>query len=147
MRSKAAGSDRCSQDSLVTVSAAAGTVPQALAHASGPPSCLMSHAASGAVSVSFHSLAGRSGEPSLSHATRPCCWAATEIAATDGDPASVHADPKADHHAAGSCSLRGGETTGCDARPEATSVPESASRTSTLVAEVDESTPATRRMS
>ena len=112
VRSKASGSERCSHDSLAIVSAATGTVPHALAHASGPPNCLISQPASGADSVSFHSLAGRTGEPRASHATSPCCWAATEMAATDGAPAWAHAVSKADHHAAGSCSARGGVTAG-----------------------------------
>jgi hypothetical protein len=40
-------------------------------------------------------------------------------------------------------SLRGGVVGGCPARPKDTSAPVSASRTSTLQADVDESTPAT----
>ena len=46
----------------------------------------------------------------------------------------------------GSCSLRGGVVAGCGARPCATSAPVSASRTSTFVDCVDESTPRTSGM-
>ena len=45
---------------------------------------------------------------------------------------------------AGCCSLRGGDVAGCAARPDATMAPVSTSRTWTLHAVVDESTPTTR---
>src|SRR5437763_14624609 len=99
MPSKVSGSERCSHDNLEIVSAATGTVPHALDHGSGPPSCLISQLASGADSVSFQSLAGRTGAPSAAQATSPCCWAATEIPATEGDPASAHAASNAAHQA------------------------------------------------
>ena len=35
----------------------------------------------GALRTSFHSSAGRTGSPSASRVTRPCCWPATETAA------------------------------------------------------------------
>ena len=144
-RAQCSGSLRCSHDSLVIVNAATGTLPQASAHAAAPPgSCFSSQPASGADSVSFQSLAGRTTSPAASSTTMPCCWPPTAIAATAGEPASAHAASKADHQAPGSCSLRGGVVGGCGARPTATTVPVSASRTSTLVDCVELSTPATR---
>ena len=68
------------------------------------------------------------------------------MAATSGAPAIAQAASNAVHHAAGSCSLRGGVVTGWWARPSATSAPVSASRISTLVDCVEESTPATSGM-
>ena len=59
-RSQASGSLRCNHDSLVIVKLATGTSPQASAQACRPPgNWSISHAASGADSVSFHSFAGR----------------------------------------------------------------------------------------
>ena len=146
MRAHASGSLRCSHESLVMVSAGTGTLPTASAHASGPPSFLISQPTSGAVSVSFQSFAGRTGVPCSSVATMPCCCPATEIASTRGAPASAHAASNAVHQASGSCSLRGGEVCGWRALPLATSAPVSASLTSTFVDCVDESMPATRAM-
>ena len=107
----------------------------------GPPSAgkrSISDAASGADSVSFHSLAGRITSHCASRATIPCCCPPTLIAATPGEPACCHADSNAAHHAAGSCSDRGGWVGGCGADPRPTTSPLSRSRTSTLVALVDE---------
>src|SRR5438445_3151374 len=59
---------------------------------------------------------------------------------------SRNSGSSASHHAAGSCSLRGGVVGGCGLRPLDTNSPVSASRTSTLVACVDESTPSTSGM-
>ena len=53
----------------------------------------------------------------------PCCWPATLIAATAGSPACRHADSNAAHHAAGSCSDRGGCVGGCGADPRPTTRP------------------------
>ena len=60
-----------------------------------------------------------------------------------GTPRLEEPRTNASHHALGCCSLRGGVVAGCGARPDATSAPVSASRTSTLHADVDESTPTT----
>lgn len=62
-------------------------LPHAAAHArrrltTAYPSSCDSSAASGADSVSHHSLAGRSTLPPLSSATRPCCWPLTPRALT-----------------------------------------------------------------
>src|ERR687892_909614 len=64
-------------------------------------------------------------------------------AATAGRPSSTPARPRAAHHAPGSCSLRGGDTAGWGARAEAWSRPVVASRSSSLVAWVELSTPRT----
>ena len=70
----------------------------------------------------------------------PCCWPATETAATPTrPPASARACFSACHQSAGSTSVPGG----CAARPSRTSAPPSASRTTTLHDWVDESIPAT----
>ena len=65
MRAHASGCVRCSHDSFVTVNAATGTQPggRRPGGASGrpPPNCPISHPASGADSVSFHSFAGWTG--------------------------------------------------------------------------------------
>ena len=59
-RAQASGSERCSHDNFVMVNAATGTDPHALAQpASAPARWSISHRASGADSVSFQSLAGR----------------------------------------------------------------------------------------
>ena len=79
------GSLRCNQLSLLIVNAATGTLPTAAAQSAAPPaSCLISHPASGAVSVSFHNFAGRTTSRSLSRTTIPCCCPATLIASTRG---------------------------------------------------------------
>ena len=73
-RPQCSGSQRCSHESLVMVKAATGTLPQAAAHAAAPSgSCCSSQPASGADSVSFHSLAGRITAPAASSTTMPCC--------------------------------------------------------------------------
>ncbi|CAB4605168.1 unannotated protein [freshwater metagenome] len=60
-RAHCSGSLRCSHDSLVAVNDAVGTLPTACAHPAAPSaSCLRNQPASGALSVSFQSLAGRS---------------------------------------------------------------------------------------
>ena len=74
------------------------------------------------------------------------------LAATDtatgawvpGRPASSQAAWNAASQSRGRCSLRGGEVAGWAARPEATTTPVSTSRTWTLQADVEESTPTTR---
>jgi hypothetical protein len=125
------------------VNAATGTVPHACAHASGPSSFPINQSASGADSVSFQSLAGRMTAPAASSTTRACCWAATLMALTGGVPASWRAARSADHQVAGSCSERGGWVGSWSARPSSSSSPVSASRTSTFVDCVEESTPIT----
>ncbi len=93
-----------------------GTLPQLVAQSAAPPgSELMSSAASGADSVSFQSLAGRSTSPFESVTTSPCCCAATAIASTcfvSGTPAWAQALLKAPSQSAGRCSLRGGDVGG-----------------------------------
>jgi hypothetical protein len=131
-----------SQASLVMVKEAVGTEPHAAAHPSGPRAATSS-AAWGADSTSFQSLAGWTGWPAASRATSPCCWPATERAATRCEPAASQACQRASHHAWGSCSLRGGATAGWGAVPVASTVPSSASQTTTLHDWVEESTPAT----
>ena len=109
IRAQCSGSLRCSHDSLVTVKAATGTLPQASAQAAAPPSsCFSNQPASGADSVSFHSFAGRSTCPASSRATRPCCCPPTAIAPTAGRPSWAQQESNADHHVSGSCSERGG---------------------------------------
>ena len=143
-RPAAAGSCLANHASLVTVNDATGTEPQASAHAPAP-SRSTSSAASGADVVSFQSLAGRTGSPSPSSTTRPCCCAATDTAATSlrCGPHWLSASTRARHQARGSCSLQGGTAGGCGERPAATTEPVSTSRNSTLVDCVDESIPAT----
>src|SRR5438128_1478891 len=142
-RSNVSGSHRWSHDSLLIVNDATGTEPHAFTHGSGPPSCSTSHAASGADSVSFQSLAGRITCAWSSSATSPCCWAAIAIATTAGVPAWRRASTSASRHFSGSCSLWGGDVSGWEARPNPMSSPVSASRISTFVDWVDESTPRT----
>ena len=78
---KASGSQRRNQCSLVMVKLGSGTLPQAVAQPAGPPGrAERSVAVSGADSVSFQSLAGRSTSPSASRTTRPCCCAAMAMA-------------------------------------------------------------------
>jgi hypothetical protein len=120
MRSHASGCDRCSHDSFVAVNAATGTLPTASAQGSAPSSCSISQSASGADSVSFHSLAGCTGSSSASSATMPCCCPATLIASildrsvpeSCPTPGSTPPGTPA-HQLRGSCSLTGGVTAGC----------------------------------
>ena len=98
------GSVRRSQAQRVTVNDATGTTPTRSAQASAP-SRSRSSAASGAERVSFHSTAGRSGRPSSSVTTRPCCWPATEIAPiSPARPVPASAVRSASHQTAGSVS-------------------------------------------
>lgn len=130
---------------MVTVKLGTGTLPHASAQAAAPNASTRA-SASGADSVSFQSLAGRRTAPASSSTTSPCCWPPTAMAAgrcRSGTPASAQAASNAAHQAAGSCSLRGGVVGGWGARPWASRVPLPASRTWTLQAEVDESTPTT----
>src|SRR6478609_8336031 len=143
-RAALSGSASRSQRSLVTVSEATGTLPTASAHACGPPSSSMRSSAAGAERVSFHSSASRTTSPPESSATMPCCCPPTEIAATSPrPPAPTIALCSASHQDEGATSV----PSGCEARPERTSAPVSASRTTTLQDCVDESIPATRAMS
>ena len=105
-----------------------------------------SAAASSADSVSFQSFAGRSGRPAPSSTTRPCCWPATEMAAISAArPVWRRASRRACHQTSGSVSRAPPvPVTVCGARPRATTVPVSASTTTTLVDCVEASTPATR---
>ncbi len=119
---------------------ATGTTPTASAQAWPPPSSETSAAAASAERVSFHSRAGRTTSPASSRQTMPCCWPPTDSAATsDSPPAAASASVSAASQAAGSTSV----PAGCAARPSRTSSPESASRTTTLQAWVELSTPAT----
>src|SRR3954447_4374671 len=141
VRAAFSGSWSRSQRSLVTVNDATGTSPTASTQGCGPPSSSIRSRAACAERVSFHSSAGRTTSPSSSRQTMPCCWPPTAIAATSSrPPASASAVDSASSHAAGSTSVPGG----WGARPDRTSSPVSASRTTTLHAWVDESTPATR---
>ena len=102
--------------------------------------------ASGADSVSFHSLAGCSTSSSASSATIPCCCPATARATTSWVwvPRVLTASCRAVHHAAGSCSLRGGVVAGWRAEAAATSAPSSSRRRTTVVDCVEVSMPAMR---
>jgi hypothetical protein len=142
------GSVRRSQAQRVTVNDATGTTPTRSAQASAP-SASRSEAASGAERVSFHSTAGRSGLPSASLTTSPCCCPATEIAPISAArPVCASAARSASHQTAGSVSRApSAPVTSCGARPPATTRPSSGSTTSTLVACVEQSTPATRAAS
>ena len=128
---------------------AVGTLPHAKAHRSGPSLATIA-AVSAADSVSFQSFAGRIERPAASTTTIPCCCAATDIARTSESfasrPAARIACPSAFHHAVGSCSLRGGLVGGCDPAPNPKRRPLSASRISTFVDWVEESTPSTSGM-
>ena len=74
-------------------------------------------AASGADSVSFHSLAGRTTDAGGVEHHHPVLLAGDgERRPAGAAPRSAPARPSASHHASGSCSLRGGETGGCGAR-------------------------------
>jgi len=77
------GCTRSVQASLLTVSAGAGTDPVRRAQ-SAAESRSQSRAASGADSVSFQSLASRSGRPSPSSMTSPWPWPPTDTAAMRG---------------------------------------------------------------
>ena len=57
------------------------TLPQRRAHSSAP-SAWVNASVCVADSESFQSFAGCTGTPSPSSATRPCCWAAIEMALT-----------------------------------------------------------------
>jgi hypothetical protein len=142
VRATESGSLRASQRSLLTVIDATGTTPTASAQ-TAPPSSDTNSAAAPAERVSFHNSAGRTTAPAESRQTMPCCWPATETAATSSmPPACSVAARSALHHAAGSTSV----PSGCAAVPLRTSAPDSASRTTTLQDWVDESTPATSGM-
>jgi hypothetical protein len=143
----ASGSVRASQRSLVRVKLATGTIPTASTQAcrplSPPPRSSIRAAAAPALRVSFHSSAGRTTWPFSSRTTMPCCWPATEAAATSSSPpASSIAVCRAAHHASGCTSVPSGWV----ARPCRTSSPVSASRMTTLQDCVDESMPATSVM-
>ena len=85
-RFQASGRHRCSQASLVTVKAATGTLPTALAHAAGPPSRTLRFSASGADSSVVPQLGGVYGSGVLvesnhavllsGHADGRNCWRA-----------------------------------------------------------------------
>lgn len=118
MRSARSTSGSCAARpaSLLMVKAAGGSDPVRSMKRSAPTRA-MSGSKSGAVVVSFHSLAGRSGTPSPSSATRPWHCPPTEMAATResaGAPAIAarKAATNARHQSSGSCSLSGGVTTG-----------------------------------
>jgi hypothetical protein len=55
------------------------------------------------------------------------------IATTACEPARRRASTRASRHDSGSCSLRGGNVAGWEARPDPASAPVSASRISTFV--------------
>ena len=143
MAAAISGSVRRSQAQRVTVNEGTGTTPTRSAQASAP-SASRSSAASGAERVSFQSTAGRKGRPSSSVTTSPCCWPATEIAPTSpARPVSASAARSASHQTSGSVSRAPPvPVTSCGARPLATTRPSSGSTTSTLVAWVEQSTPA-----
>ena len=144
-RAHASGSERCNHDSFVIVNAATGTEP----HAVGP--CLRS----AQLLDQPRGVGRRLGVvPQLrrAHDRRRRRRARRDRAVARrprprrrraSTPGAVAAAASASHHAFGSCSLRGGVVGGCGARPAPTSAPVSASRTSTLVDCVDESTPST----
>ena len=76
------GSCSRSHASLVIVNDATGTDADRIGPAPAAPQASTSASACGADSVSFQSLAGRSTCRSSSSTTMPCCWPATEMAAT-----------------------------------------------------------------
>ena len=82
MRAKFSGSCCCSHSSLLTVYPVSGTMPNCSNHAFFPPNLWISSAFCSAVSVSFHSFAGRITCIASSSTTSPCCWPLTPIAAT-----------------------------------------------------------------
>ena len=95
------------------------------------------------------SRAWRAARPARRRRARPSRAAGRRPRARRSSPARPprpRPRASASHHAFGSCSLRGGVVGGCGARPCATSAPVSASRTSTFVDCVDESTPSTSGM-
>ena len=106
MRARLSGSCSASQASLLTVIAASGTTPVCRAHQSAPLSAT-SRVACGALRTSFQSSAGRTGSPSASRVTRPCCWPPTETAA-QCSRVSPAASSSAAPHARGSTSVPSG---------------------------------------
>ena len=80
-RASASGSCSATHASLLIVNEATGTLHVSAAHCCVPSSST-NRSACGADVVSFHSLAGRTGVPSTSSSTSPCCWPATEMATT-----------------------------------------------------------------
>src|SRR6266571_1933465 len=132
---------------FAAVMLATGTVPMRSAHAAAP-SASVSSAACGAARTSFHSMAGRTGSPRGSSVTKPCCWAPTEIAPMSAAmPVAASAAARASHHVFGSLSLAPpAPKTTCGAEPRASTVPASASTTSTFVDWVELSTPAASRL-
>ena len=110
---------------------ATGTLPTTFAHASAPePST--SAAASGADSVSFQSLAGRTTRRSSSSTTIPCCCPATVIASTSAPASRRQRRPNASHQPPGPARCAAADRRVRTARAERTSSPLSASRTSSL---------------
>ncbi len=144
------GSQRRSHRSFVMVKLATGTLPHALAHAPGTER-----------GDQLVGVGRRLGVvPQLGRAQHLAGGVErdqTVLLAGDGDrrravaaerrPPRRRPSRRPPTSRRGSCSLRGGVVGGCGARPAATSSPVSASRTSTLHAEVDESTPATSGIS
>ena len=128
----------------VTVKEGTGTTPTRSAQASAPRRS-RSSCASAAERVSFQSTAGRRGRASASHTTSPCCCPATESAASwPAWPLSASAARSASHQTWGSVSRAPPlPVTSWAPRPDATTRPSSGSTTSTLVACVEQSTPAT----
>src|SRR5580692_6811227 len=108
------------------------TLPHRRDHSSAP-NLRVRASDCGADSESFHNFAGCTGSPSPSRATRPCCWAAIEMALTERvtGPQADHALENARHQAIGSCSLRGGAVAGWRDVAEATILPSSLSTMTT----------------
>src|SRR6266516_1707922 len=129
---------------FAAVMLATGTVPMRRAQICAP-SALVSSSACRAARTSFYSIAGTTGSPRESRVTRPCCWAATEIAPTSpAIPVAASAAARASHQFLGSLSLAPpAPATTCGAEPLASTAPSSASTTSTFVDWVELSTPAT----
>ncbi len=130
----------------VAVNDGTGTSPIRSAHSLRPAERLRrAPRASAAERVSFQRMAGRSGRPSASVTTSPCCWPATEIApSSPARPVSASAIRSASHHSSGSVSRAPPEpVTVCGARPLASTEPFAGSTTSTFVPCVEQSTPAT----
>ena len=137
---------------MVTVNDGTGTLPAVDAHHSAPKSST-SAADSAAERVSFQSTAGRSGVAARRRGRRGrAAGAPTATAATSPAlPVSASATRRAAAHSAGSVSdaipprrrRPAAVCTRWGARPVATTSPESTSTTTTLVAWVEQSTPAT----
>jgi hypothetical protein len=126
-----------------TVKDVEGTLPQWSTHQDGGLLATRASTSSAQV-VSFQSLAGLMTLCLASSATRPCCWAAREIAAgRQADLASSNSGLSAYHHDSGSCSLTGGWVGGCGLFPSHSSLPEAIDLTSSFVDCVEESTPKT----